>query len=129
MTNVQAWFETTEVEPGIHAIEEPFHVERVKSYLVTGEDRAILVDTGMGVANIRDEVGRLTGLPVTVINSHAHWDHIGGNALFDDILIHPAEADELLPVTVQIWGDGFPPGHRGRRMGACSICTMPHATT
>ncbi len=62
---------------------------------MVGDESAILIDTGMGVANIRDVVETLTDKPVTVVNSHAHWDHIGGNHLFEDILIHPDEADDL----------------------------------
>ncbi|MDQ3653883.1 MAG: MBL fold metallo-hydrolase, partial [Chloroflexota bacterium] len=58
-------------------------------------EHAILIDTGMGIANVRDLVETLTNKPVTVINSHAHWDHVGGNHLFDEIWIHPAEAGEL----------------------------------
>jgi len=95
MTNGAGWFTVHEPAPGIFVIEEPHHVERVKSHLVVGERRAILIDTGMGVANIREVVESLTDKPVTVVNSHAHWDHVGGNHLFDDILIHPAEAEEL----------------------------------
>ena len=40
---VQSWFEVWEIEPGVFAIEEPFHKERVKSYLVVGSGRAVLV--------------------------------------------------------------------------------------
>lgn len=76
-------------------IEEPFHDERVKSCLIAGEERAVLLDTGMGVADIRDEVERLTDRPVTVVNSHAPWDHIGGNHRFEEILIHEAESGYL----------------------------------
>jgi glyoxylase-like metal-dependent hydrolase (beta-lactamase superfamily II) len=96
MTPGHEWFDVREAQPGIFIIEEPHHVERVKSHLIVGDDRAILVDTGMGVANIRDIVESLTDLPVTVVNSHAHWDHVGGNHLFEEILIHPAEADALV---------------------------------
>lgn len=95
MTSPSTWFDVHEPEPGIFIIEEPHHVERVKSHLVVGRDNAILIDTGMGVANILAVVDSLTDRPVTVVNSHAHWDHIGGNHLFDRILIHPAEADDL----------------------------------
>lgn len=89
------WFAVHEPEPGIFVIEEPHHVERVKSHLIVGDHRAILLDSGMGIGNIRNVVESLTKLPVTVVNSHAHWDHVGGNHRFDEILIHPAEADEL----------------------------------
>ncbi len=89
------WFTILEPEPDIFIIEEPHHVERVKSHLVVGEHQAMLIDTGMGVANIRDLVESLTSKPVTVVNSHAHWDHVGGNHLFEEIRIHPAEAGDL----------------------------------
>jgi glyoxylase-like metal-dependent hydrolase (beta-lactamase superfamily II) len=95
MTLMLDWFDVREAEPGIYIIEEPLHVERVKSYLVVGDDRAALIDTGMGVANIREVVDSLTDKPVTVLLSHAHWDHVGGNTLFEEIFIHPAEAGDI----------------------------------
>ncbi len=96
---VQGWFGVAEPEPGVYAIEEPFHEERVKSYLIVGTERALLLDTGMGVGDIRSVVRGLTNLPIVVVNSHAHWDHVGGNRLFaaeSDILIHRAEAAALI---------------------------------
>ena len=92
----QDWFAIDEPSPGVFRIQEPLHDENVKSFLVTGSDRAALIDTGMGVGDIRAVVDSLTSLPVIVINSHAHWDHIGGNDLFDEIWIHEAEADGLV---------------------------------
>lgn len=89
------WFSITAPEPGIFVIEEPFHDERVKSCLIVGDRRAILLDTGMGVANIREVVDRLTDRPIVVVNSHAHWDHIGDNHRFDEIWIHEAESGYL----------------------------------
>ncbi len=92
---LQGWFAVSAPEEGVFTIEEPLHDEQVKSYLVVGTKRAILIDTGMGVGDIRALVANLTDRPVTVVNSHAHWDHIGGNGLFAEILIHAAEADVL----------------------------------
>lgn len=92
---VQGWFAVTNPEPGIFTIVEPLHEEEVKSYLIVGTERALLLDTGMGVGDIRSLVTGLTDRPVFVVNSHAHWDHIGGNDLFDEIWIHAAEADRL----------------------------------
>lgn len=94
----QRWFGVTEPEPGVHTIEEPLHRERVKSYLIVGMERALLLDTGMGVGDIRAVVRELTALPIVVVNSHAHWDHVGGNWQFapeSEILIHRAEAAAL----------------------------------
>lgn len=95
---VQGWFEVRRPEPGVFTIVEPLHVEEVKSSLVVGAERAVLIDTGMGVGDIRALVAELTEQPVTIVNSHAHWDHIGGNHLFageTEVLIHEAEAANL----------------------------------
>jgi len=89
------WFAITEPGSGIFVIEEPLHDERVKSCLIIGKERAILLDTGMGVADIREVVDQLTDRPILVINSHAHWDHIGDNHRFDEIWIHETESHAL----------------------------------
>lgn len=91
----QEWFDVQPVAPGVTAIGEPFHAEHVISYLIEGRDRAILLDTGMGVGDLAAVVRGLTALPVSVVNSHAHWDHIGANWRYDDIAIHRAEAHRL----------------------------------
>ena len=80
------WFEVYKIRPGVFAIYEPLQEEEVISYLILGQKRALLFDTGLGVGNIRAIVQGLTQLPVTVLNSHTHFDHIGGNADFDDVV-------------------------------------------
>jgi glyoxylase-like metal-dependent hydrolase (beta-lactamase superfamily II) len=57
----------------------------VVSYLFVGLERAVLFDTGMGIADIRAEVEQLTGLPVIVVNSHSHYDHVGDNHRFAEV--------------------------------------------
>jgi len=80
------WFEVYEVETGIWAIYEPFQWQEVISYLLVGTESAILFDTGNGIGDIRSIVDALTDKPVRVLNSHSHYDHIGGNYQFEDIL-------------------------------------------
>lgn len=80
------WFEVYEVEPDIWAIYEPFQWQEVISYLIVGSESAVLFDTGNGIGNIRSVVDQLTDKPVRVLNSHSHFDHIGGNYQFDEIL-------------------------------------------
>jgi len=80
------WFRVYRIRPGVHAIYEPHQFQEVISYVVEGADRALLFDTGMGIAPIRPVVERITTLPVTVFNSHTHPDHVGGNHEFDRIL-------------------------------------------
>ena len=80
-----SWFEVQEMDPGVYLISEPGHVN---SFLIQGSKSAILFDTGLGVANIRKVAEELSDLPILVVNSHYHFDHTGGNRLFDNIAIH-----------------------------------------
>lgn len=79
------WFQVREVDERTYALLEPNHNEEVISYLILGNERAVLLDTGMGIADIRAVVESLTELPVVVVNSHWHYDHIGGNHLFEEV--------------------------------------------
>jgi glyoxylase-like metal-dependent hydrolase (beta-lactamase superfamily II) len=80
------WFEAYRVDPGVFALYEPLQFQEVISYLVLGEQRALLFDTGLGIGRIAEVVKVLTPLPVTVLNSHTHFDHVGGNADFERVL-------------------------------------------
>ncbi len=99
MTNdrnlVQGWFSVTRLEPGVTMIGEPLHAEDPKSFLVEGTERAALLDTGIGVGDIGEVIRDLTDLPVTVVTTHAHWDHVGGNRHFEEVLA-PAGAHVAL---------------------------------
>jgi glyoxylase-like metal-dependent hydrolase (beta-lactamase superfamily II) len=80
------WFQVYESAPGVYSIAEPYQAQGTISHLVTGTERALLFDTGIGLLPIRPVVERLTDLPVTVLNSHTHYDHVGGNAEFSSVL-------------------------------------------
>ena len=60
-------------------------------YLVTGKEQALLIDTANGQENLMEIVGELTELPVTVVNTHGHIDHIFGNVFFKEAWMHPAD--------------------------------------
>lgn len=79
------WFHVYRIEPGTFAIYEPYNFQEIISWLIVGDRRAVLFDTGMGMSRISALVRELTRLPVTVVNSHSHFDHIGGNAEFSDV--------------------------------------------
>lgn len=81
----QDWFEVYRVADDVFAIYEPGQFEEVMSFLILGSERALLFDTGLGIADIRRVVEQLTDLDVIVLNSHTHYDHIGGNHQFDTI--------------------------------------------
>jgi glyoxylase-like metal-dependent hydrolase (beta-lactamase superfamily II) len=80
------WFQVYETAANVYSIVEPYHYQETISHLIVGEDRALLFDTGMGFLPIRPVVERITSLPITVLNSHTHYDHVGGNSEFSEIL-------------------------------------------
>ncbi|NCB91370.1 MAG: MBL fold metallo-hydrolase [Clostridia bacterium] len=59
------------------------------SYLILGSEKALLIDTMNGTENIKNIACTLTSLPVILLNTHGHPDHIGGNLSFGEALIHP----------------------------------------
>lgn len=85
------WFEAYRVASRVYAIYEPHQFQEVISYLILGDEGALLFDTGMGIGSIRAVAAELTDLPVTVLNSHTHMDHVGGNAEFERVLAMDTE--------------------------------------
>jgi len=81
----QGWFEVYEIRPGVFAIHEPGQFEEVISYLVVGTEKALLFDTGLGIGDMRTVVAELTELEPIVVNSHTHYDHVGGNHQFEAV--------------------------------------------
>ena len=80
-----AWFEVYQVAPAVFAIYEPHQAEETIGYLIVGHQRALLFDTGMGIGDVKSVTAQLTHLPIVVLNSHTHDDHVGGNWQFDTV--------------------------------------------
>lgn len=96
---VQGWFRVAEVEPGVFVIEEQLHDEQVKSYLIVGSERAVMLDAGTGAGDLPAVVAGLTRLPLALVISHAHWDHVGQAHAFAaagvPVLVHDEQAAAL----------------------------------
>ena len=92
---MENWFTVEQIDNDTYAISEYKHWEETHCYLLCGTKEAVLIDTGLGVANIKTVIDGLTTLPVMVITTHIHWDHIGGHRYFDNIAVHEAEKDWL----------------------------------
>jgi len=57
-------------------------------HLITGEYRDYVIDTGLGSLSMEPVKPYLRpNKPAVVINTHYHWDHVWGNAVFDSSLI------------------------------------------
>jgi glyoxylase-like metal-dependent hydrolase (beta-lactamase superfamily II) len=86
------WFVTRQVLDSVWLIDEPQHV---CTWLIAGDDRAVLLDSGLGICPIRPVAERLCGLPIDLVTSHYHFDHIGGHNEFDEVAAHEAAVAPL----------------------------------
>jgi glyoxylase-like metal-dependent hydrolase (beta-lactamase superfamily II) len=79
------WFHIVRLDDRTFELSEPKYWQENVSYLLLGKRMALLFDTGPGVYSIRGTVEKLTHLPLIVIPSHLHFDHVGDLAEFNDV--------------------------------------------
>ena len=79
------YFTITKIDPLTFAIGEPRNQKKNYSYLILGEEKGVLFDSGAGYRSLKPVVDSLTDLPITVIASHLHYDHIGSHNDFENI--------------------------------------------
>ena len=83
-----------EVAPGLHRVEAPLGERIVCLYLLLGDDHVLLVDTGLDATPREHLVPYLESLGVEtrrnryVLNTHADFDHTGGNASLRELAPH-----------------------------------------
>jgi glyoxylase-like metal-dependent hydrolase (beta-lactamase superfamily II) len=97
MKVAERWFEHREVEEGVLLLWEP-HVDPVirgNFWLVRGSERDLLVDGGLGLGRVREELADLFDKPVSAFATHRHFDHIGAMHEFDEVIAHADDAEVL----------------------------------
>ena len=92
---MENWFTIDQIDADTHIISEYRHWEETHCYLLEGKERCLLIDTGLGICNISEEVKKLTDKPVTAVATHIHWDHIGGHKYYPDFYAHEEELNWL----------------------------------
>ncbi len=65
----------------IDEVNNPPHTQQMG--LIIGTKQAAIIDTGLGLADLRKYVSQFTDLPVIALSTHGHLDHVGANQLFD----------------------------------------------
>lgn len=98
------WFTIDQIDNDTYIISEYRHWEETHCYLLNGLKKSLLIDTGLGICNIYDEVVKLTENPVIAAATHIHWDHIGGHEYFPDFYAHEDELNWLnggFPLTIE----------------------------
>jgi glyoxylase-like metal-dependent hydrolase (beta-lactamase superfamily II) len=79
------WFHIVRLDNRTYELSEPKYWQQNVSYLLLGTRRGLLFDTGPGIYSIRAAVQKLTHLPLIVIPTHLHFDHVGDLAEFSDV--------------------------------------------
>ena len=64
-------------------------------YLLVGEKKALVIDTGMNPANLREYLETITDKPMMATNTHGHCDHTLCNGFFDEVYMHPEAIVDL----------------------------------
>lgn len=112
------WFTIEKIDNDTFVISEYMHWEQTHCYLLLGSKKAVLIDTGLGVSNIRNVVRHITNLPIVVLTTHVHWDHIGGHKYFNEIAVHEKEVSWL--------SEEFPlPLRKIKEILTSGICDFP----
>lgn len=88
------WFEFQRIDDDITLIWEPHVVPLIRCNIwhVRGRDRDLLIDTGLGMASLKDAARNLLAKALTAVATHVHYDHVGGFHEFEDRIIHRIEA-------------------------------------
>lgn len=131
------WFEFERLSDGVTRIWEP-HVIRVMQcniWHVQGRTRDLLIDTGMGIANLREAAAGLFGKALTAVATHTHLDHVGSLHEFADRVVHADEAHNLTCTSgnFSMMRDDHPVEfiagleRAGYDVGPCFITAVPRA--
>jgi len=79
------YFEVHRIDDVTFSISEPQYWQKNIAYVLKGEKRAILIDSGSGTRDIKHLATNVTRRPMTAVATHVHYDHIGSHASFDHV--------------------------------------------
>jgi len=68
-------------------------VANVYCYLIVGDKRVLLIDTGYASTHAKEYVRSITELPIVLVNTHGHFDHIGGNFDYEKAYLSEKDLD------------------------------------
>lgn len=86
------WFNVKQVAEKVWTIHDNTNVA---SYLVKGEEKSLLIDTGWGLGNLAELIQSITSLPLSVVITHGHPDHVCGAFQFADLHISSEDRNML----------------------------------
>lgn len=70
-------------------------------YLLIGTEKAMVIDCGMGIGDLRGAIEMITDKPLITVLTHGHIDHSGNARQFDEIWVHPADQNMPMPDSLE----------------------------
>lgn len=101
-------FKCVELGAGIYQLQD---IKENCATLVVGESKALLFDTMLGVGDLKGFISQLTNLPMIVVNSHGHFDHMGNNCQFEEVYLSKKDW-HILPIMI----DNIPEAERTNKL-------------
>jgi glyoxylase-like metal-dependent hydrolase (beta-lactamase superfamily II) len=94
---VTDWFGLEDVGEDVTKVTEPHLSELVSANLwwIRGRRHDVLVDTGLGVASIREHLPDVLAHDTMAVVSHTHLDHTGGAHEFGQVAVHALESGAM----------------------------------
>jgi len=78
------YYAAEKLKPWLYSLYDP---QNAYMYLLLGDKKALLYDTGNGTAPILPAIREITDLPIEVVLGHGHLDHANGAGQFDFVWI------------------------------------------
>lgn len=94
------YFTTFKINHHIYQIKDAMGV---LTTLIIGKEKALLIDTGYGLYNLKKYISNITTLPLIVVASHGHMDHTGGNYLFEQVYIDEKDINLCKKHNNKVW--------------------------
>jgi glyoxylase-like metal-dependent hydrolase (beta-lactamase superfamily II) len=107
MNDTTDWFTVEEIAQDTQQITEGQGVLACNMFLIDCGDEALLIDTGLGIGDLRTMVETLVDGPVHVLLTHSHWDHLGAATQFDDVVINDRERAPDGTVSLDVLEDDY----------------------
>ncbi len=99
------WYERKVISDDITLIFEPYvnPFLRCNIWHIRGRDRDLLIDTGLGVSSLKEEISDLIDKPLSAVATHIHYDHVGCLHEFDERVMHRIEAPRMPDYSEFCW--------------------------
>ena len=96
--------ELTKLYPMVQFKKDTWEIDEfdcASMFLLVGTEKAMLIDCGMGIGDLRGAVEMITDKPLIVVISHGHVDHTANACQFEEIWMHPADQGMPIPDSLE----------------------------